>query len=88
MYVNDVSGNTQFTPTEVSAGQAHNQRKLMQAIRELNEGQVFGTDNEVLFSVDRGTRLPVVRIVNRETREVVQQLPPEYVLRMASSPGF
>ncbi|PYT33820.1 MAG: hypothetical protein DMG58_06315 [Acidobacteria bacterium] len=28
------------------------------------------------------TRLPVIRIVNRKTNEVVDQIPPEYVLRL------
>ena len=59
------------------------QRALIPAIRAVNAAELFGHDNELTFIVDRMTRRAVVRIVNRETREVVDQIPAEYVLRMA-----
>ena len=59
------------------------QRALIQAVRAVNAGQLFGQDNELTFILDRASRRAVVRIVNRETHEVVDQIPAEYVLRMA-----
>jgi hemin uptake protein HemP len=58
-------------------------RALIQAIRAVNSAELLGYDNELSFVFDRHSGQPVVRIVNRETREVVQQIPAEYVLRMA-----
>lgn len=58
-------------------------RALIRAVRAVNSAELLGYDNELSFVFDRHSRQPVVRIVNRETREVVQQIPAEYVLRMA-----
>jgi flagellar protein FlaG len=58
-------------------------RNLVKAVKKLNESGFAGTGNELTFVFDRNTRRPLVRIVNKETREVIQQIPPEHVLRMA-----
>jgi uncharacterized FlaG/YvyC family protein len=29
----------------------------------------------------------VIRVVNKNTQEVISQIPPEYVLRLAENPG-
>lgn len=60
------------------------QVQLIRAVEKLNEAQVFGQNSELTFSVDRETRRPVMKIVDRETQEVIQQIPPEYVLRLAA----
>jgi flagellar protein FlaG len=67
------------TPQPVSA----ERRALIQAVKAVNGSELFGQDNELTFVMDRNTRRAVVRIVNRKTREVIQQIPAEYVLRMA-----
>ena len=59
------------------------QRALIQAVKAVNAAEMFGQNNELTFILDRNTRQAVVRIVNRDTREVVRQIPAEYVLRMA-----
>jgi uncharacterized FlaG/YvyC family protein len=59
------------------------QRALVQAVKAINSLNWFGQDNELAFAVDRNTHRAVVRIVNRNTHEVVQQIPSEYVLRLA-----
>jgi flagellar protein FlaG len=58
-------------------------RELIQAVRAVNAAEVFGEESELSFLIDRHTRRPVVRIVDRVTREVIRQIPDEYVLRMA-----
>ena len=35
--------------------------------------------------MDRETQRPVIEIVDRKTREVIQQVPPEYVLRVTEA---
>lgn len=59
------------------------QREIIQAVRAVNRSEMLGNDNELKFVLDPDTRRPVVRIVNRETGEVLNQIPPERVLRMA-----
>ncbi len=58
-------------------------RELIQAVKALNHCEMFGGDSELTFILDRETKRPVVRIVDRETREVIRQIPPEYALRLA-----
>ena len=58
-------------------------RQLVKAIQALNGTEIFGENNELTFVVDHETKRPLVRIIDRRTREVVRQIPPEYVLRMA-----
>jgi len=71
----------------VAAGEASSQREfnrsVMQAVSQLNESGYAGEGREVLFSVDRSTRLPVVKVVDTNTQEVINQWPPEYALRLA-----
>ena len=62
---------------------AQEQRTLIHAAKAVNAANLLGEDNELTFFLDRNTRRAVVRIVNKETREVVDQIPNEYVLRMA-----
>jgi len=59
------------------------QRELIQAVKSVNASEALGPDNELSFVMDRETRRPVIRIVNRKTKEVIRQVPPEYVLRLA-----
>ena len=58
-------------------------REVIQAVKALNGTQMFGEDNELLFQRDRQTQRMVVRVVNKNTQEVISQIPPEYVLRLA-----
>jgi uncharacterized FlaG/YvyC family protein len=58
-------------------------RELIRAVKALNGTGLFGSDRELSFGFDRETRHPVIRIVDRNTGEVIQQVPPEYALRMA-----
>ena len=59
---------------------------MIQTARTLNEAETFGPNSEVTFSLDRTTHKPILQIVDRQTREVIQQLPPEYLLHMANQP--
>ncbi len=58
-------------------------REVVQAVKALNGAQMFGEDNELMFQRDRQTHRMVIRVVNRKTNEVISQIPPEYVLRLA-----
>jgi uncharacterized FlaG/YvyC family protein len=70
--------------TPLPAEELTGQRALIQAVRALNAAELFGQNSELTFVLDRETRRPVVRLVDRKTNEVIRQIPPEYLLRMAS----
>ncbi len=73
--------------TPLSPEQRAEQRRLIHAVESVNEARLFGERNELTFAFDRQTRRPVMRIVNKETQEVIRQIPPEYVLRLAEEIG-
>jgi flagellar protein FlaG len=69
---------TTLTPVE-----RQEQRQLIQAVRAVGESQMFGPSNELTLSMDPKTKKPIIRLVDRETKEVIRQMPPEYLLRLA-----
>ena len=68
-----------ITSSEITA----DQRQIVQAVKALNATEMFGEDSELTFVLDRETRRPLVRIIDKKTNEVIRQIPPEYALRMA-----
>jgi flagellar protein FlaG len=70
-------------PPPISQEQVAERKQLIQAVREVNKSEMLGENNELTFVLDRNTRKAVVRVVNRQTGDLVFQIPPEYVLRMA-----
>ena len=69
----------------LSPRETADRRELVRAVRAINQVQLFGERNELTYFFDRESRRTVARIVNRETREVVRQLPTEEALRLAAS---
>lgn len=59
------------------------QKQLIHAVEALNKGEFFGPSNELQMSYDRGARRNIIKLVDVNTKEVIQQIPPEYVLRLA-----
>jgi flagellar protein FlaG len=63
--------------------QAEN-RRIVQAVRVVNANNVLGP-NQITFGLDRSSRQMVVKIVNSQTNEVVEQIPSAEVLRLAET---
>jgi uncharacterized FlaG/YvyC family protein len=59
-------------------------KEVIEAVKAVNKAELFGQENELTYVVDRQSRKLLVRIVNKETRELVRQIPDEYVQRLAS----
>lgn len=57
--------------------------EIIQAVHAVNKAEVYGDNRELTFVLDRETRRPVLQIVDKQTREVINQIPPENVLRLA-----
>jgi uncharacterized FlaG/YvyC family protein len=86
MDVSAVDRNSQPAPAAVDAvpkEKGAESRDLIQAVKALNGAELLGQDNELMFQRDSDTRHMVIRVVNRKTKEVVSQVPPEYVLHLA-----
>jgi flagellar protein FlaG len=67
----------------VTMDQAAENRQVVQAVKAINGAEMFGPENELRFQKDPETNRFVVRVIDRKTREVVSQVPEEYVLRLA-----
>jgi len=70
-------------PSGTSSQRSEDDRTLIQAVRAVNASEMLGQENELTFILDNASRRAIVRILNKRTREVVQQIPAEYVLRIA-----
>ena len=71
---------------QVSVEEAAQRRHLLQAVKSVNDSGVLGK-NQLVFLLDRQTHRAVMRVVDRNTHQVVSQIPPEYVLRLAQDLG-
>ena len=58
------------------------QKRLDQAIEHLNE-QLQNSQTNLGFSIDSETDIVVVKVTNKETGELVRQIPAEAVVRLA-----
>jgi len=79
--------NTAQTPGQVlTPRERAEQARLVQAVKSVNQSGVFGSSDELTFSSDPETGRPVIRLVNKTTKEVVRQIPAEYLLRLSEDP--
>jgi uncharacterized FlaG/YvyC family protein len=69
--------------TPVPLDKTAENREVVQAVKALNASEMFGDDYQLQFQRDRDTQRMVIQFVNRKTSEVISQIPPEYVLRLA-----
>jgi uncharacterized FlaG/YvyC family protein len=74
-------------PTPKLEGNTDLTKSAVAAVRALNKSELFGEDRQLLFTRDADTRKPVVRIVSRKTGEVLDQIPPEAVLKIMADLG-
>ncbi len=78
------------SPSPVPVDRLPEQWNLIQAVRALNMVEYFGKDQELTMVLDREKRGLVVRIIDKNTGQVIRQVPPDYVLdaaRDAASEG-
>jgi uncharacterized FlaG/YvyC family protein len=75
--------NIAIAPVSTTPEVVAQNRELIQAVKSINAAEHFGPDSELTFAMDRHTQRPVMRVVNSRTKEIIQQLPPQYVLELA-----
>ena len=58
-------------------------RQIVTAVRGLNKSEMLGQERQLAFLRDPETQRPVIQILDRNTGDVIDQIPPETVLRLA-----
>ena len=64
--------------------EAAQRRQLVQAAKSVNASGTLG-QNQLVFTVDPTTHHVIMRVENRDTGEVILQVPPEDVMQMAEN---
>ena len=83
MEVNKVNSSSFAPASPVTETKLHAEPELTQAVKAVNGAKLFGQDSELSFIMDRETKRLLVRLVNKDTRKVIRQIPAEEVLRQA-----
>jgi flagellar protein FlaG len=74
-------------PAPIPVEKVAENREIIQAVKALSGAELFGENSELTFLMDRETQRPVIRLIDRTTKDVIRQIPPEYVLRLAQDIG-
>lgn len=87
MNISSIGGSAAYLNAGTQAAESRQptqeQKALIQAVKAVNAAELFGQENETTFIIDRAARIAVVRVVNKKTGEVVQQIPTQELLKMA-----
>jgi uncharacterized FlaG/YvyC family protein len=57
-------------------------RQIITAVRALNEAELMGPNRQLTYTRDTKTQQPVIQVIERTSGDVVDQLPPEAILRL------
>jgi flagellar protein FlaG len=57
--------------------------EIVRTVKKINELELSGTRSELTIVVDPQTRRLKVRIIDKETGDVLRQIPPESLLEIA-----
>ena len=71
----------------ISAEEQVQNRQLIRAVRAVNAVELYGQDSEVTFVLDPAGHARL-QVVNRKTKEVIRQIPPQDLLSAARSVGL
>jgi uncharacterized FlaG/YvyC family protein len=82
-----VSQTMPIDPALKSRDNADAQQAVVAAVRALNKSELLGSDRELQFTRDSQTQRMVIQIVDRQSGAVLDQLPPEEVLRILANLG-
>jgi len=83
--VNSLTPAPPVDPTPAAKQEMMLQKQVTTAVRALNQSGMYGQDRELQFARDPGTKTMVIKVVQQQTGEVVEQIPPEEVLRAAAA---
>jgi uncharacterized FlaG/YvyC family protein len=69
--------------TDTAPDRTAETRSIVKAVKAVNGTEMFGRDNLLMFQRDPETKRMVIQVIDQKTKEVVSQIPPEYLLRLA-----
>ncbi len=72
-------------PATETAVQPDQTRQLAQSVQRLNGSSLVPDGREFSLSLDPKTKLPVVRVMDTTTHDVIEQVPAEYILSLTAS---
>ena len=70
-------------PVVAPAVAASTTREVATAVQTLNQNGSAGAGREFSIAIDGKSKLPVVRIVDSNTNELIEQIPSQYILDLA-----
>jgi len=82
-----VSQTLPIDPVSRSREDADANQAVVAAVRALNRSELLGSDRELQFARDSQTQKMVIQIVDSRSGDVLDQVPPEQVLRMMADFG-
>ena len=85
MEIQSLYGVTQTTPIDPASrlrDNAEAQQAVISAVRALNKSELLDSGREMQFTRDSQTQKMVIQIVDSKSGDVLNQIPPEQVLRM------
>jgi len=85
MEINNVNSTAVLLASPIAETKQHAAPELIQAVKAVNGAKLFGQDSELSFVLDRETKRLVVRLVDKDSRKVIRQVPAEEVLRRAEA---
>lgn len=71
-------------PDATREGYKYNREDLEQAVKQSNS-VLFKDDNQFEFKVHEGTGRMMVKLINKETKEVIKEIPPEKILDLIAN---
>lgn len=71
-------------PDAASERYKYNKEELEQAVEQSNR-VLFDDDNHFEFKVHEGTGRMMVKLVNKQTKEVIKEIPPEKILDLIAN---
>ena len=74
-------------PAPKSREDADANQAVVAAVRALNRSELLGSDRELQFARDSQTQKMVIQIVESQSGDVLDQIPPEQVLRIMANFG-
>ena len=61
-----------------------NLERLESAVRVLNANRAFGDDTELILVMDSNRRRTVVQLIDRQTRQILNQIPPTTIFQLVN----
>ncbi|MGP8248277.1 MAG: flagellar protein FlaG [Bryobacteraceae bacterium] len=89
MDVSSINQSAPVAPVAVTTepDQAAQNREIVQAVKAVNNAELYGPNQELTYQQDTASKRMVVRVVDSTTKQVLVQIPPEYVLALAADLG-